>query len=244
LPTLARRRRSGRAKAGDIVDVVVDQAERPAKILGPVRLLRPVPVWPRTLAMAGAAGALLLAASLATGWRPQRFLLGADNLYSDSQCQLALWFGSVAVVYAAASVLRVIYLGSEFIGGVGLTANVAALSGFSAVSFGGAKAITAGKLARIGLAAKPPPDPPRAASLVRDLVTNDAGVPDLGDFQMILISLVAAAIFLVQAFHFLGELEVARSVTLPDIDTTLLASFGIGQGAYLAKKGASNVGMG
>ena len=68
------------------------------------------------------------------------------------------------------------------------------------------------------------------------------GRADLGDTQMILITLIAIATYVVTCFHQLGNLEIAPQVTLPDIDTYLLASFGIGQGAYLAKKAASNLG--
>jgi len=234
-----------RARSGDLLDASVDAAGNPTRLVGVVRVMRPVAVWPRVLALAGVLGALLLAASLASGWRPQRFLIGVDNRYSNSQCQLALWFSAVAVAYGATVALRVVNLGGDFIGGVGLTANVAALSGFSALSFGGAKAITAGKVAAAtarGLEVKTPSITP--PSLVRDLVSNDHNVPDLGDFQMILISAVAAAIFLAQTFQYLGALEISPNVTLPDVDTTLLASFGIGQAAYLAKKGASNAGDG
>ena len=42
----------------------------------------------------------------------------------------------------------------------------------------------------------------------------------------------------------MGELKLATQVTLPDVDTTLLASFGIGHGAYLIKKAALKPGEG
>jgi hypothetical protein len=41
--------------------------------------------------------------------------------------------------------------------------------------------------------------------------------------------------------HFLGVLEARASVSLPDVDGTVLAMFGVGQGAYLAKKASTGI---
>ena len=56
---------------------------------------------------------------------------------------------------------------------------------------------------------------------------------------MVLITLVAALTYVVQVFLFLRALDLSASVTLPDVDSTLLAAFGLGQGAYLMKKAVS-----
>ncbi|MNL85300.1 hypothetical protein D3C87_2135690 [compost metagenome] len=53
---------------------------------------------------------------------------------------------------------------------------------------------------------------------------------------MVLISVVAAGIFLVSSIHAMLMLEIAAGIILPDVDSALLATFGLGQGAYLAKK--------
>ncbi|HEY4920066.1 MAG TPA: hypothetical protein VII40_08185, partial [Xanthobacteraceae bacterium] len=80
-------------------------------------------------------------------------------------------------------------------------------------------------------------------NILTDLFTNDYGQVDIGDFQMAFITLIAAVIFVLQGFDFLGD--IPQGVTqLPDVDSTLLSTFGIGQGAYLIKKMASNVGEG
>ena len=84
---------------------------------------------------------------------------------------------------------------------------------------------------------------PRTANITQ-LFQNDMGQADLGDTQMILITLIAIATYVVTTFHQLGNLELAPQVLLPDINSYLLASFEIGQGAYLAKKAASNLGNG
>jgi hypothetical protein len=60
---------------------------------------------------------------------------------------------------------------------------------------------------------------------------------------MLVVTFIAVATYLVLVFHFLGTIETAKAISLPDVDTTLLAAFGLGQGAYLAKKAAGNVGQ-
>jgi hypothetical protein len=49
---------------------------------------------------------------------------------------------------------------------------------------------------------------------------------------------LAAGLFALAAFHSFGRLTLASSAMLPDVDTTLLTGFGVGQGAYLFKKAA------
>jgi hypothetical protein len=73
-------------------------------------------------------------------------------------------------------------------------------------------------------------------------VQNDVGSFDFGDFQMLVVTLLAVTMYLMLIFHFLGSIEFTKALTLPDVDTTVLAAFGLGQGAYLAKKAAGNVG--
>jgi hypothetical protein len=48
--------------------------------------------------------------------------------------------------------------------------------------------------------------------------------------------------YLVLVFNFFGSVEYSKIVSLPDVDTTLLATFGLGQGAYLTKKAVGNLG--
>jgi len=239
------RNRIGAAEKDDVVTIGVDDPANPHTITKLVSIARPVSIYWRLLALGISAAILLLFASIATHWRPWRFMIGVDNRYSNSQSQLALWFGVAATVYLATVGLRMVLLGMDFIGGVGLTANVIALTGLSALSFGGAKMITAQKVADAeekGIIA--PKAKAAKANLLRDLFTNDAGKVDLGDFQMILISLLASVLFLISCVHFLGMLALEPIITLPDVDSSLLAGFGVGQGAYLVKKAALKVGEG
>jgi hypothetical protein len=199
-----------------------------------------VPVWQRWLTMIGVALLLLLFAAPALGGDLKQLVVGLDGRYSNSKFQMAVWFGVVMVAYLSMLWLRFCYSGNWLLGAVEVPNNLLALSGLSALSFAGAKVITQGKenaLAAAGMrgAMKQPAEHAKLSDLVQD----DAGDPDFGDFQMLLITMVAALTYLVQMLMFLGVLELRGKVTLPDADSTLLAAFGLGQGAYLAKKAAS-----
>jgi len=223
----------------------LDANNKPTELTKIDQLRRPVGVAPRLIALGLAFAGILLFGGAVTGWKPQNFLIGLDNRYSNSQCQLAVWFAAVSAMYAATIGLRVVFLGWDYVGGVGMPANLITLTGLSAFSFGGAKVITGQKVADAAAAGLPPAKSIAAKSnILRDLIMSDTNRADLGDLQMITVALVAVAIFLVTGFGQLGELEIARQVMLPDVDSTLLASFGIGQGAYLAKKAAMKAGDG
>jgi len=86
------------------------------------------------------------------------------------------------------------------------------------------------------------PNPTVTPSIVDDLVKNDAGGLDFGDFQMIVVTLIAVGAYLMLIYHFLHMVEFRKNVILPDVDTTVLALFGLGQGAYLAKKAGGDLG--
>jgi len=234
----------------------------------------PVDPGPRALALVGAAILVVLVAALVTNFRPQRFLIAMDNRYSNSQCQVALWFGAAMTAYLALVFLRLNAGGAAFAGGVAITTNLLIMSGLSALTFGGAKVITATKtggaspvpsLPGAGAAPAPAPAPPAQVqvgglavagppavpktlapkpNLLTDLVQNDKNEPDFGDFQMIFISLIAVVIYLLSTFNSLGSIPLQAHVSLPDIDTSLLGGFGVGQGAYLIKKAALPVGRG
>jgi hypothetical protein len=134
------------AHGGDMVTVIVDDIANPQA----VSEIQQITLDALPLARAGALllglAFVVAAAAVATRGRPERFLIGADNRYSNSQVQLALWFTAVAAGYAAAVAVRSRW-GIDFIGGVGLPENLLVLTGLSALSFGGAKVITARKVA-------------------------------------------------------------------------------------------------
>ena len=230
------------ARPGDRVWLTVDDPLDPQHVVQITRIARPVPTPQRIIALVGAFAVIAALAALATSGKPWRFLVGDDNRLSNSQTQLVAWFGVVAVVYGATLILRAWFLGWDFMGGISMTTNVLAMTGLSGLSFGAAKMVAVQK----GPTAPAPTDAPAAPVRPKftDLFLNDYGDADLGDFQMILISLAAAIIFACASWQFLTLLDIVKTTTLPDIDTALLGSFGVGQGAYLIKKAALPAGVG
>jgi len=212
----------------------------------------------RFLVLAACALVILGLATAATWGSPLKFIVGMDHRYSNSKTQVAMWFWVVMSTYLATVVFRVWYAGWDFFGAVSIPQNLLVLSGLSAITFGGAKAITT---AKVNAAANPVPAVPGAIAppaipdpkntnarvdgqqrFFQDLLQNDAGDFDFGDFQMLMVTLVAVAMYMTLIFHFLGTIEFLKTATLPDVDSTILAGFGLGQGAYLAKKAGGNVG--
>ncbi len=191
--------------------------------------------------------------------RLRALIIGQDGRYSNSKFQLAVWFGALIVSYVTTIALRWWVGGSQYVGGVGIPEGLFVLSGFSALSFVGAKAVTQKKLdleaeARRQAALTQPPGaaPANSASLKEgararfpdDLFTDDHGRADLGDFQMLVVTLLAVSVYLVRLAGCLGVVELSCAARLPDVDSTILGTFGLGQGAYIAKKAFARVGDG
>jgi len=216
----------------------------------------------RVLVLAGCLAVHLGFGFLVLGRKFKHLLIGLDNRYSNSKCQMALWFGVLAITYLSATFLRWAASGyaPEFAGGVDLPKNLLLLSGLSVFSFGAAKGITSNKQAAATAAVEaaaagcppapcppapgaPPPPPPPALKVpaaqpqfLRDLLCDDNGNPDIGDYQMMAVTAMAVGVYITQILGFLGSIQLLHHVTIPDVDSTILATFGLGQGAYLVKK--------
>jgi hypothetical protein len=278
----------------------------------------------RLLILVACALVILGLATAATKGAPLKFIVGADNRYSNSKTQMAVWFWVMISSYLAVVVFRLLYAGWDFLGGVSIPQNLLVLSGLSAITYGGAKAITTSKVnaamapktegtggaqsvsgspggltqptqnaadpganavnaanaagapnaANPNTAATQPPNlsfafsgqiappamqfsgtgsfssaqnpknplQPGQESFFRDLTQNDYGDFDFGDFQMLVVTMIAVGMYMLLVFHFLESIEFLKTATLPDVDTTILAGFGLGQGAYLAKKAGGDPG--
>ena len=83
---------------------------------------------------------------------------------------------------------------------------------------------------------------PGKPNFFKDLLNNNLGQVDFGDYQMLVVTILAAGVYLLQIYHFMGHVDLLRVVTLPDVDTTILSVVGLGQGAYLAKKYGGDAG--
>ncbi len=187
---------------------------------------------------------------LVLNWNPLSLVLGEDNRYSNSKCQMALWFYILIASYLDVALLRYVYAGADFIGGISIPQTLLMLSGMSALTFAGAKGITTAKqnvAVQANAAGLTTPVATKTTntgtpSFFSDLLSNDTGQFDFGDFQMLVVTVLAVGMYLTLLFHFTEVVEYRHAITLPDVDTTILAMFGLGQGAYLAKKAAGNVG--
>lgn len=186
----------------------------------------------------GAMAMLFILAYVFTKGHPAALYLGADNRYSSSKFQTVLWFGLVVSAYIAIVSHRIMAAGWNYVGGVDIPQNLLILSGISVLTFTAAKAITSGKVERAAtegkLEIKAPADAPKAT----DLINDDSNRTDLGDFQMVAITILAVIIYAISAVEFMESIEFRRVVTMPDVDATLLSIFGLGQAAYLGKKAA------
>ncbi len=234
-------------KAGDRVDLRY-QEDEPLRLSSITVKAHKIGVTRRILTLAGITLILMFIFKLMT--RPKglrRLAIGVDNRYSNSQFQIVVWFFVVIISYVAVTYARVRHGGAAFFGGVEIPQNLLLLSGLSALTFVGAKGIAKNKAmaraAQGGADTEMPAETivkreecaPRAR-FPHDLFQDDNGMIDTGDFQMVVVTLAAVLVYVGQIFNYLSVVQLYKSVTLPDVDTTILASFGLGQGAYLAKK--------
>jgi hypothetical protein len=166
---------------------------------------------------------------------PRRLILGEDGRYSKSKFQVAAWFVALIASYLTTVGLRWWTSDWTLVSGVGIPTDLLVISGISAFTFVGAKGVTVSKIAQSPAfaAAKQMIVP---SHFPDDLVNDDRGNPDLGDAQMVLIALIAVVTYIVTVFSWLGGLQLSGQIQMPDVDSTLVAVFGLGQGAYLAKK--------
>jgi hypothetical protein len=202
---------------------------------------RPVSKSERFLVLGCSVLLCLLVTALLTWWHPLRLIIGEDGRYSNSKFQMSIWFCLVIASYLSVVYLRLTQIGWEFFGNVNIPNNLLLISGMSALTFAGAKGITTAKVDDAHAQGNADPKPAGRAQFLQNLVQNDLGAFDLGDFQMLVVTLLAVGMFAISVFHFLGLIETKNPTSLPDIDTTILAAFGLGQGAYLTKKAVGKV---
>ncbi len=202
---------------------------------------------PRAATLSGRRRAALLALNaallLALTWFfagdvRKLLFIGQDNRYSGSTTQISLWFLLTLTAYITAFAVKA----SDGVFGLNIPTNLLMLSGFSAISFTGAKGITNKKhndaVAAHAARTKTPAGTPR---FPQDYVQNDDNQFDFGDYQMILITIIAFVSYLLHVYQFLAGVELRAAASLPDVDTPILGLFGVGHGAYLVKKSVSDI---
>jgi hypothetical protein len=195
---------------------------------------------------------------------PVRLAIGADGNLSASKFQFLVWNAAVVFSYVWIYAVRYSLHAADDLAAVGpisIPYNVLYVMGFSIGTFAAAKAITvsyinAGRLSDDSVAppgapsqsGAPPNGAARNTAPAGGLATTD-GAPDLSKIQMLVWTLIAVAIFLVETFHNVfgtNQAAVACStlvvnsaqpcLPLPDIDPVLMILMGLGQAAYLGTK--------
>jgi hypothetical protein len=94
------------------------------------------------------------------------------------------------------------------------------LSGLSAITFVGAKQITSNKERQAAAALTPAKTTASRPRFPADLVNDDQGDPDFGDFQVVILTLVAALTYLATIYGWWRHVQLA-AVSLPDVDSTI-----------------------
>lgn len=168
-------------------------------------------------------------------------VIGQDNRYSNSKVQAALWMGVLLITYLGISFLRW-WAGMPWqdATNVGISDNLLTLAGLSAAAAAGAKVATASKAtgAPAGAAQKTLGTP----SFFHDLFFNDNNQWDLGDAQMIVVTVASMVLFVVNVSALWTDLPLAAHIDLPNPTNALTFAFGGSLGGYLAKKIGGQVG--
>lgn len=176
---------------------------------------------------------LLLAVSGALKSAGGGLFVGQDNRYSNSKFQMATWIFISIFSYVTLFFQRY-FAGTDilsFASIINIPENLGILMGISAGSFVGAKAITASQVTS-GTITKPAANKPS----LTDLITDDNKCIDLGDLQMFSWTLIGALIYLLNFYRMWLYLDPSIEVSLPTVDSSILALTGVSQAAYIGKK--------
>jgi hypothetical protein len=164
---------------------------------------------------------------------PLHVVMGADGRLSTSKFQFFVWTGVIVFAY----VLLFSYRGRpEIISSI--PQNVLLALGFSVATAVGAKGITVSYLSSSQIS-KPASSQPGGNTDLSALVTHDdSGTPDLTKIQMLIWTIIAAAIYLHNVYYSLSQYKACAGAqcAFPDIDTSLMVLMGLSQGAYLGNK--------
>ena len=151
---------------------------------------------------------------------------GYDGATSSSKFQFFLW--TLVVLYAYTIIVVDAYYNHSSIQlGLSIPQNLILAMGLSATTMLAAKGITS-KYADTDEVNK-------SNNGKGGLFLDDGGFPDLAKIQLMSWTFIGIGIFLLKTLNgIIGTTEALTAV--PDIDGTLIALMGIGQGAYIGKK--------
>jgi len=178
---------------------------------------------------------------LAAGKSPSSLFIGEDGRPSTSKAQLVAWTGVVVFGYVAMYTVRVRM--GQYAALPSLPINVLIALGISSASAVTAKAIAVNSADNAATAATvvsaveavtgtSVPTPPPTLPSRSGILVDDSGTPDLGKVQVIIWTIIALGVYLVDIGHaiHMGTPE------MPDIDRTLMILMGLGHSVYLGKK--------
>jgi hypothetical protein len=172
---------------------------------------------------------------LAVKGTPKMWVLaeGQDGRLSTSKAQFEAWTIAVAFAYVAIFAARAVHGDHSALSTV--PKNVLIALGFSVTTMASAKGIATAYVAQGRT-----PKPPAATSQLSDLVLDDTGDSDLSKTALLIWTLIAIGLFLVNVVYQVGDINAngptAGNSSVPDIDSALLVLSGLAQGAYLGKK--------
>jgi len=181
--------------------------------------------------------AVYLICGIQCGWNPWKLIEGFDGSTSTSKAQFFFWtlaglFGYVAFFTAWLHQRLTHPAGSipDFPPMASWLASAMGLSGATAIT---AKGITSGYVAS-GRLVKTIAGGSGGAK--GGLLVDDTGFPELVKIQLIAWTGIAIGVFLAKLAVQIHQQDFAA---FPEVDGTLLALLGIGQGTYVGKKLAS-----
>ena len=191
---------------------------------------------------------LTVGAAIANATTAIGFWLGSSSgsQKKDEVIGAALAATRPAAVAAAPVVTAISPLSGAGAGGTTVTVTGSGFTGATSVQFGASSASTMTIVSDTQITATSPAGSGTVDVTVATPAGTSATSPadqfTYGIPRSILTTLIAITTHVVTDFLQLSKLDIAQQVSLPGIDSHLLARFGIGQGAYLAKKAASNLG--
>ncbi len=151
---------------------------------------------------------------------------GYDGATSTSKLQFLLW--TVAALYAYIVIVVDAYYNHNIVSiGLNIPQNLILAMGLSATTMLAAKGISSKYVDKEQI--------DKTDTSKGGLFFDDDGYPDLAKIQLMAWTFVGIGIFLLKTLNDVVG-STGASAQLPDIDGTLLALMGIGQGSYVGKK--------
>jgi hypothetical protein len=171
-------------------------------------------------------------------WNPSRLYKGADGRFSLSKFQWWLWIWVIAFAYVTLYAARSLAAGKPADPITDIPGNILGILGISTGVMTVAKGVTSSYVSS-GVLAKTAAKSAKTA----DLVSDDAGTPDLSRLQMFIWTWIAVVIYLLKVASqvVLASKQPAvegalKALAFPDLDSSLLVLSGLSAAGYVAQK--------